>query len=145
MSVYVPVDLQREIRAQFANCCAYCRTAEELTVVTFEFEHIAPRSSGGETVLENLCLAFPTCNRFKADRTLVPDPASGRNVPLFHPQRDVWTEHFAWAEGATEIAGLTAIGRATVATLHINRRQLVRIRRMWCIMGEHPPDIGGGG
>ena len=51
MSAYVPVDLQREVRAQFANCCAYCRTAEELTVVTFEFEHIVPRSLDGETVL----------------------------------------------------------------------------------------------
>jgi len=141
VSAYVPVDLQREVRAQFANCCAYCCTAEELTVVTFEFEHIAPRSSGGETVLDNLCLACPTCNRFKADRTMVRDPVSAQDVPLFHPQRDVWAEHFVWAKGASEIAGLTAIGRATIAALHMNRSQLVRVRRMWAIMGEHPPGI----
>ena len=141
MSAYVPVDLQREVRAQFANCCAYCRTAEELTVVTYEFEHIVPRSSGGETVLKNLCLACPTCNRFKADRTMARDPVSTRDVRLFHPQRDVWAEHFAWTEDASEIAGLTAIGRATVAALRTNRSQLVRVRRMWRVMGEHPPDI----
>ncbi len=142
MSAYVPVDLQRGIRAQFANCCAYCRTSEELTVVTFEFEHIVPRSSGGETVVENICLACPMCNRFRADRTMALDPVSAQDVPLFHPQRDDWGEHFAWAEGATEIVGLTAIGRATIAALRMNRSQLVRVRRMWHIMGEHPPGIG---
>ena len=141
MSAYVPVDLQREVRAQFANYCAYCRAAEELTVVGFEFEHIVPRSSGGKTVLENICLACPACNRFKSDRTMARDPVSARDVPLFHPQRDVWAEHFAWAEDATEIVGLTAIGRATVAALRMNRSQLVRVRRMWGMMGAHPPRI----
>jgi len=140
VSAYVAVDLQREIRAQFENRCGYCRTAEELTVVTFEFEHIVPQSSNGETVRENLCLACPTCNRFKADRTTARDPVSARDVPLFHPQRDIWAEHFAWAPGATEIAGLTATGRATVAALRMNRPQVVRVRRMWVLMGEHPPD-----
>lgn len=50
MSAYIPVELQRQIRARFANCCAYCRTVEALTVTTFEFEHITPRSAGGETI-----------------------------------------------------------------------------------------------
>ena len=54
MSAYVPVDLQREVRTRFTNCCAYCCTAEEL---------------------------------------------------------------------------------------RMNRSQLVRVRRMWAIMGEHPPGI----
>ena len=71
------------------------------------------------------------------------DPVSARDVPLFHPQRDVWAEHFAWTEGATEIVGLTDVGRATVAALRMNRSQLVRVRHMWAIMGEHPPDIRG--
>jgi hypothetical protein len=72
---------------------------------------------------------------------MVRDPVSARDVPLFHPQRDVWAEHFAWAEGASEITGLTAIGRATVAALRMNRLQLIRMRRMWRKMGEYPPDI----
>lgn len=141
MSVYIPVDLQREIRAQFGDCCAYCHTAEELTVVTFEFEHIEPRSAGGETVLENLCLACPACNRSKANRTTLHDSVSGQDVPLFHPQRDAWAEHFSWSADASEIVGLTATGRATVAALHMNRSQMVRVRRMWRVLGEHPPRI----
>ena len=74
MSAYVPADLRRRVREHFSSCCAYCHTAERLTVATFEVEHILPRSSGGETVFENLCLACPTCNRFKATRTKAIDP-----------------------------------------------------------------------
>lgn len=50
MSVYIPVEVKREIRNYFADCCAYCRTAEALTVTNFEFEHIIPLFAGGETV-----------------------------------------------------------------------------------------------
>jgi hypothetical protein len=35
--VYIPVELKREIRKKFANCCAYCRTAEDLTVTIAVF------------------------------------------------------------------------------------------------------------
>lgn len=52
MRVYIPIELQRQIRARFADCCAYCRTALALSVAIFEFEQIIPRSAGGETVYE---------------------------------------------------------------------------------------------
>jgi hypothetical protein len=35
--------------------------------------------------------------------------------------------------------GLTAIGRATVETLHLNREELVNLRQILYAMGEHPP------
>ena len=54
MSAYIPVQLQRQIRAQFRDCCAYCQTAEVLTAVTFEFEHIVPLAAGGQTKFESL-------------------------------------------------------------------------------------------
>lgn len=44
MSAYIPVDLQRRIRTRYFNACADCRTAESLTGMTFEFEHIIPIS-----------------------------------------------------------------------------------------------------
>jgi hypothetical protein len=40
MSVYIAVELRRQIRTIFADRCAYCRTLETLTVTTFEIEHI---------------------------------------------------------------------------------------------------------
>jgi len=141
LSVYIPIELQRAIRTRWPDCCAYCHTAEALTVVVFEIEHITPRARGGTTSLDNLCLACPTCNRYKADRTIAPDPATGREAPLFHPQRDEWKHHFAWSEDGTRIVALTPTGRATVAALRMNRPPLVRVRRMWVALGEHPPDV----
>jgi hypothetical protein len=141
VSVYIRIELQRQIRARFGECCAYCRTAEFLTAMTFEFEHIRPISAGGETVFENLCFACPSCNRYKGDRQTAIDPKSGETVGLFHPQEQVWGEHFAWGESGTEMKGLTAVGRATIAALQMNRPTLVRARAMWVKLGEHPPEL----
>ena len=46
MSAYIAIHLQKQIREHFHECCAYCKTAEFLTAVTFEFEHIQPISTG---------------------------------------------------------------------------------------------------
>ena len=141
MSAYISSVIRRQIRDRFANCCAYCRTAEALTVTTFEFEHIVPLSAGGATVFENLCLACPTCNRYKANRQTATDPETQAVTRLFHPQQQSWSDHFAWNAEATEVNGLTAVGRATVAMLKMNRPQMTRVRRMWVKLGEHPPEI----
>ena len=141
MSAYVPAAMRHRVTEHFANCCAYCHTAESLTVAIFEFEHILPRSAGGETVFENICYCCPTCNRYKADRTTAIDPDTQEEVALFHPQRDVWQSHFLWNDDATELIALSAIGRATIIALKMNRRQIVRVRKMWVAMGEHPPDL----
>lgn len=139
MSVYIPADLRRQIRTQFANCCAYCRTTEYLTVAIFEIEHITPLAAGGETVLANLCFCCPTCNRYKGTRLTVVDPQTNKAVPLFHPQQERWTDHFSWGDDKTVVLGLTSTGRAMIEALRMNRPQLVRLRRMWVKMGEHPP------
>lgn len=141
MSVYIPLALQRLVRKRFGECCAYCQTAEVLTATTFEFEHIRPRSVGGETTFGNLCLSCPMCNRFKSDFSSAVDPLTQIDVPLFHPQQQVWREHFAWSEDCTEISGLSPIGRATVAALQMNRAAMIRVRRMWVAMEEHPPTL----
>jgi hypothetical protein len=62
-------------------------------------------------------------------------------VHLLHPQQDRWTDHFAWSEDGVEIVGLTAIGRATIASLKMNRAAMIRVRRMGVAMGEHPPHL----
>lgn len=139
MTAYVPMDLQRRVRDQFGNCCAYCQTAEHLTATTFEFEHISARSTGGQTVLENLCLSCPMCNRYKSDQATAIDEVSDTEISLFHPQQDSWPDHFRWDETRTEIIGLTPKGRVTIAALKMNRPQMIRVRRMWVALGEHPP------
>lgn len=108
---------------------------------TFEVEHILPRASGGQTIVANLCLACPTCNRCKADRVEATDPDTRQRVSLYRPQEELWSAHFAWNDDATEIIASTATGRATIAALRMNRPSLVRLRRMWVAMGEHPPAV----
>ncbi len=139
MSAYISVQLQRQIRDRYFHACAYCRTAESLTGMTFEFEHIRPRSLGGETLFENLCFACPNCNRYKAERKMAVDPVTEETVPLFHPQLQVWKEHFAWSENGLELMGLSPIARATIVALKMNRSQLVWARSLWVRLGEHPP------
>ena len=142
MSAYVPTTLRQQIRSQFANCCAYCRTAELLTATTFEFEHIVPLSANGKTVFSNLCLSCPTCNRHKAARQVGLDPQTGEIVSLFHPQQQSWDDHFAWSSDSITILATTSTGRATCMMLNMNRAPLLRVRRLWVKLGEHPPDIG---
>ena len=141
MSTYVPAALRRRVREHFRGLCAYCLSAERLTVVTFEIEHITPQVAGGETHFENLCLAYPSCNRHKATRQRAIDPETGQEVALYHPQRDVWGEHFVWLEEGAVLEGLTPEGRATIHALEMNRAQLVRVRRLWIKLGEHPPNL----
>jgi hypothetical protein len=139
MGAYIAIELQRQIRNQFVNCCAYCHTAEALTPTTFEFDHIEPRSAGGETTLVNLCLSCPSCNRYKSQRQQASDPDTKEIVSLFNPQFQEWIDHFVWNEDFTEIIALTSIGRATITTLKMNRPQMIRVRRMWVKVQEHPP------
>ena len=141
MSAYVPVNLQRQIREQFNNTCAYCQTAEYLTVTTFEIEHIVPLSTGGKTLLENLCLACPSCNRYKATRQTAINPNTGQPEKLFNPQSQQWKEHFKWSEDAIEIIGITPEGQTTISALKMNRPQMIRVRKMWVKLREHPPTI----
>jgi hypothetical protein len=60
---------------------------------------------------------------------------------LFHPQQQRCEDHFTWNEAATEMIGLTPTGQATIDALRMNRPQLVRLRRMWLKMREHPPQM----
>lgn len=134
MSVYISAELRRRVRERFSDTCAYCQTSEVLTVTIFEIEHIIPRAANGETAFENLCLACPSCNRYKSDQL------KGKNdTRLFHPQNDVWTDHFDWSVDGTYLVGLTEIGESTIVALKMNRPQVIRVRRMWVAFNAHPP------
>ncbi|WGZ94913.1 MAG: HNH endonuclease signature motif containing protein [Candidatus Thiothrix putei] len=105
---------------------------------SFEFDHIAPISRAGETSLENLALACGGCNRHKSNKVQGIDPATGDRVELFNPRQQQWEVHFGWTDDYTQMIGLTAIGRATVAALKLNRIGLVNMRRVLCMAGKHP-------
>lgn len=138
MTAYVSSGLRAQVRSFFGSLCAYCQTAESLTVAIFEIEHIIPRSQGGATEFKNLCLACPSCNRFKSDRT-AGRLASGLQTRLFHPHQDSWQDHFGWTINGTIIVGLTEVAEATIHLLRMNRPQVVSVRELWVDAGRHPP------
>ena len=74
-------------------------------------EHIIPLVAGGISAAENLCLSCYRCNGFKGPRQDARDPYDGQIVPLFHPRRQHWREHFAWSNDGVTVSGLTPSGR----------------------------------
>ncbi len=104
------------------------------------YDHIQPRSKGGETTFENLCLACPSCNEFKADSTAAIDILTGETTPLFNPRTQRWSDNFTWNSDATTVEDLTIIGRATIICLRMNNPVILVARRRWTISGWHPPN-----
>ena len=136
---YVPDSLRRAVAERAKFRCEYCQTQEIIVGMPLEIEHIVPISAGGETTLDNLCLACPRCNRYKGTFTAALDGYSGRIVALFHPRQQKWRDHFEWGSNGTEAVGLTPVGRATVQALQMNNPFAVRSRKIWVEKGWHPP------
>lgn len=135
----IPSRLRKLIRAQGQYRCGYCRSAETVTGISLEIEHLIPEAAGGASDEKNLWLACVTCNKIKSAQTHGRDPVSGRRVRLFNPRTQSWKEHFAWSADGTEIIGKTSCGRATIIALQLNRLQLVIARRHWVTADLHPP------
>jgi hypothetical protein len=110
---------------------------QALQGATFHVEHIVPRSRGGDSSLGNLALACPGCNLRKSDRVEFTDPRTHQMSRLFHPRQDEWTEHFRWE--IYRLEPLTAVARATIAALDLNRPRLLQIRQAEKVFGLFPP------
>jgi len=119
--------LREFVRNRAADRCEYCRIPQEaLRFARFHIEHIRARQHGGTDEPENLALACRRCNLFKGPNLTSIDPQTGQLAPLFNPRVHHWEDHFATV-GAV-IAGMTAIGRATVALLNMNEEERLIVR-----------------
>jgi hypothetical protein len=132
---------KRTVTERARGCCEYCQSQARFSTQSFAAEHIISRYAGGETTLDNLALSCMGCNSHKHTKTHAIDPETGQDVPLFHPRRQNWSDHFAWSEDFTLVIGQTPIGRATIETLHLNRSELINLRRVLYAVGEHPPSL----
>lgn len=132
----ISASLRRFVIARAANRCEYCGLSQTGQEATFHIDHITPVVAGGESVAENLALACVSCSLRKGARQTAVDPESGQSVPLFHPRRETWSEHFAW--NVVEVLPRTATGRATVILLDMNRPLILAIRREEILLGRHP-------
>jgi 5-methylcytosine-specific restriction endonuclease McrA len=118
--------------------CEYCQAPQNICAYTFHLEHILPRSKGGTDKLSNYALACFYCKSSKATHTTGIDPETGQEVPLFHPRKDKWEEHFRWSKGFISIHGLTPRGRATVERLKMNIHARKEGRELWRLTDQWP-------
>src|SRR5438874_2220307 len=118
--------------------CEYCRAPQVGCGYRFHLEHIVPTSLQGADDPANRALACMACNLAKGDRTAGRDPVTRRVLPLFNPRTQVWDDHFRWSDDCCEIIGRTAIGRATISALKLNKELLRNARRCWKIAGTFP-------
>ena len=135
--------LRKQVVRAANNRCEYCLTPQELTLASFHVDHIIPKSAGGATEFENLCLSCPFCNQFKRKKCHARDPETGSQVRLFNPRRERWHEHFQWSQDGTRILGLTPRGRATVAALRMNNSIALTARGFWVASGIQPQGVIG--
>ncbi len=137
---YLSAKVEQRVRQTARNRCGYCLSPQHLVMARLEIEHIIPLSKGGDSDELNLWLACPLCNRHKSNKTSAIDPETGQTVPLFKPRTQTWFNHFRWSEDGLCIIGLTAIGRATVAALHLSDDlDALTVRSYWVLAGWHPP------
>jgi 5-methylcytosine-specific restriction endonuclease McrA len=122
------------VRQRADNRCEYCLLRQEYSHLAHHIEHIVAKQHGGSDDLGNLALACHRCNLCKGPNLTGLDRESGRIVPLFHPRRDRWAEHFAWR--GPRIEGLTAAGRATVLVLGMNDARRLDLRTELLARGE---------
>jgi hypothetical protein len=127
MSVtHVPAELRRLVARRADHRCEYCRIPESVTFAPHEIDHIYAEKHGGTTTAENLGLSCTLCNQRKGTDLASIDPLTGAIVPLYHPRRDRWSDHFRLKDGNFE--PLTAAGRVTVRLLQLNHAERVEER-----------------
>ncbi len=135
----------RQLVRQRANfLCEYCHSPELASAALFQLDHLIPQSLGGSDSPENLALACQRCNSYRYNFTTAIDPKTKKEVSLFHPRQQKWSEHFIWTADGCFILGQTIIGRATCDRLdfndqHHNNGFIIKARKLWIKGGWHPP------
>ena len=124
------------LRAQ--RRCEYCRAPEDMFNFHFEIDHIIPVAPGGANGLDNMALACPACNLYKSNALVGFDTNTQADVPLFHPRRDIWNDHFHVRAQNGQVEGRTPTGRATIGRLQINHPDQLEARQLWMQLNLFP-------
>jgi hypothetical protein len=135
--VAIPASLHRLVIQKADNRCEYCGLSQLGQAATFHIDHVVPVVAGGSTTAGNLALACVSCSLSKGARQDIEDPETSKTVTIFNPRQQTWKEHFSWR--GVEVVGLTAVGRATVNALKLNREIIRAIRVEEEFFGRHPP------
>jgi hypothetical protein len=125
---------RRFVRERAGERCEYCRLHQRNCELLHHIEHIVARQHGGSDDADNLALACHRCNLHKGPNLSGVDPLNGSVADLFHPRREVWTDHFRFRDA--HIEGLSASGRATVEVLDMNDARRIELRQEIMASGE---------
>lgn len=112
MVSYIPTTLRRLVYERTRGICEYCLIPETACLAVHEVDHIIPRKHGGQTEPENLALSCTLCNKYKGSDLTSVDHETGKVVPLYHPRRERWIDHFYLSDA--EFVPLTPSGRVTI-------------------------------
>ncbi len=138
-SDYIGKTLRQNVIARAGNRCEYCQSPDKYSTQSFVIEHITPKVAGGKSVEENLAYACGGCNAHKYTKQSGFDQILNQNVQIFNPRKGVWIEHFKWSYDLKEVIALSPIGRVTIKELNLNREELMNLRMLLELIGEHPP------
>ncbi len=136
---YLSKTIKQLVRERAKDCCEYCLALSTFAFHPFAIEHIIPLIADGTNAVENLALACQHCNNCKYNKTTAFDPLSKETARLYHPREDEWTDHFMWSSDFLTIIGISAIGRATITCLKMNRVEAINLRAALSAYGVHPP------
>jgi hypothetical protein len=124
----VKPEIRAAVREAFGRRCGYCGVSEVWVGGELEIDHFCPPGHGGTDALDNLVYACTTCNRFKSDYW--PTADAPNSLWLLHPGQDDLTAHLLeTADG--RLVGLTPRGWFHIDRLHLNRPQLIDLRRQY--------------
>jgi HNH endonuclease len=133
----IPASLRRLVIQRADNRCEYCGLSQLGQAATFHIDHVIPVVADGSTTADNLALACVSCSLYKGARQDIEDPETREMVKIFNPRQQIWKEQFFWKD--VEVVGLSAVGRATVNALKLNRAIIQAIRVEEEYFGRHPP------
>ncbi len=128
MSDYIPAPLRQQVYERAGGQCEYCLIPQTAVLVSLEVDHVVARKHGGETKENNLACACSLSNKYKGSDLASIDLDSEEIVPLFHPRRQRWQDHFRLQDA--QIVPLTAAGRVTVNLLQLNQPDRVAEREI---------------
>ena len=137
MSEYVPAALRRLVRSRAEHRCEYCLIHEDDALLPHEPDHIIATKHRGETTEMNLAWTCFVCNRAKGSDLSSIDIETKQLVRLFNPRIDHWNDHFT-LQSDGRIEPLTEIARVTEFLLHLNRSELLEIRRLLARTSRKP-------
>ena len=133
---HIPTALRQTVRERAGGRCEYCLYPEDVSFLAFEVEHIVAQKHSGATIVDNLALSCPYCNRFKGTDLGSLDPETGQLTSFLNPRTQRWADHFR-LDGA-RIVPLTPEGRVTVAILRLNHPDRIMERQRLIQAGKYP-------